>query len=295
MGRSLLEVSIRRLIVATVVVSVAAVCGIAAFSAAGKTAGDKVAAERDARMLLQELRLPAGAITVAAEPSGDGRVLRAPSSQPGVVGLVDRHRFWQAPSSLSSVIDFIKAHPPGGSQLASAGGGLEGPGIPPNQSVTFSFPATASVAASWLNVDAVALPDGQTGVRADAQVPSVRRHERVPHHIGVLRISWTNPRNPTITITNVDEINAIARAVDRYPLGTDGVCAEGFVPQSITFSFLDSRHGRVLGRLTGVTDGAPDAACEPSTLWVRGDGIQLLVEDSDLLRRVNQVLGTSLH
>jgi hypothetical protein len=276
-------------------VGTALLCGVAAFSAAGKTASNKVAAQRVAQMLLRQLMLPAGAVRLAVEPTGDGRVLRAPSSKPVVIGLVDRHRFWEVPSSLDSVIAFTKAHPPRGSQLSSAGGGLEGPGIPPNQSLTFSLPPTASVTSRWLNVDAVALPDGQTGVRADAQVPTVRSHERLPRDIGVLRISWTDRRNRTITVTNRKKISAIAHAVDQYPLGADGVCSEGFVPPSITFSFLRSRNGPVLARVSGVTNGAPDAGCEPSTLWVRGSGTQLLVEDSDLLHTVNHILRTSLN
>lgn len=285
---------IRRRIVIGVVVGTALLCGVAAFSAAGKTASRRVVAQRDAQRLLRRLVLPAGAIRVAVEPTGDGGVLRAPSSQPSVVGLVDRHRFWEVPLSLSSVVAFIKAHPLHGS-LVTASGSLSGPGIPPNQSLMFSLPATASVATRWLNVDTVALPDGQTGVRADAQVPTVRSHERVPHDSGVLRISWTDQHKPAITVTSLKKISAVARAVDQYPLGADGVCSEGWVPPSITFSFLSSRNGPVLARVTGVTNGAPDAACEPSMLWVRGRGTQLLVEDSDLLQKVNRILGTRLH
>jgi hypothetical protein len=288
-------VSVRRQIVAGVVVGVALLSGVAAFSAAGKTASNTGVAQREAQRLLRELMLPAAAIGLAAEPSGDGRVLRAPSSKPVVIGLVDRHRFWEVPSSLDAVVAFVKAHPPRGSQLSSAGGALEGPGIPPNQSLTFSFPPTGSVAGRWLNVDAVALPDGQTGVRADAQVPTVRNHERVPRRIGVLRISWTDPRDQTITVTNREKISAVARAVDKYPLGTDGVCSEGFVPPSITFSFLRSPKGPVLARVSGVSNGVRDAGCEPSTLWVRGHGTQLLAEDSDLLHTVNRILRTNLN
>jgi len=158
----------------------------------------------------------------------------------------------------------------------------------------FSLPATASVATRWLDVDAVALPDGQIGVRADAQVPIVRSHERVPRDMGVLRISWTDSRNPTITVTNRRKIGAVARAVDQYPLGADGVCVEGFVPPSITVSFLRSRNGPVVARVSGATNGAPDAACEPTMLWVRGRGTQLLVADSDLLHKVNHIVGTRL-
>jgi hypothetical protein len=66
------------------------------------------------------------------------------------------------------------------------------------------------------------------------------------------------------------------------------------VPPSITFSFLRSPNGPVLARLSGVTKGTPDAFCEPTQLWVRGHGSQLLVEDSHLLHEVNQILGTRL-
>ena len=176
----------------------------------------------------------------------------------------------------------------------SGGGSLGGPRIPPNQSLVFSFPATAGGATRWLNVDAVALPDGQTGVRVDAQVAIVGRHERVPRDAGVLRISWKDSRKPTTMVTNRETIRAVARAVDQYPLSADGVCGEGFVPPSITFSFLRSRDGPVLARVSGVTNGAPDAFCEPTLLWVRGRGSQLLVEDSGLLDEVTKSLRTRL-
>lgn len=270
-------------------------CGVVALSAAGKTTSGRVAAQRDAERILRRMVMPAGATRVAAEPAGDGGVLHAPASKPAAIGLVDRHRFWEVPSSLDSVIAFIKAHPPRESQLVTENGALSGPGIPPNQWLTFSLPATASMATRWLNVDAVALPGGQTGLRADAQVLTVQSHERVPRRVGVLRIAWTQPRHSTLTVTNRPKISAVARAVDHYPLGADVSCSEGFIPPSITFSFLRSRNGPVLASVRGVTKGAPGAACEPTTLRVRGRGTQLLAEDSELLRLVNHILGTKLN
>jgi hypothetical protein len=286
--------STRRRIVMATVVGTALLCGVAAFSAAGKTSSGKLAATRDAQQLLRRMVLPAGAIRVAEEPTGDGGVLHNPGSLPAVAGSVHRHRFWKVRSPLNSVIAFIKAHPPHGSQLGSAGGELIGPGIPANQWLMFSFPATATMTTRWISVDAVTLPKGQTGVRADAQVETVHSHELVPRDIGALRISWTGRRRPTITVMNRKKITAVARAVDHYPLGADGFCSEGFIPPSITVSFLRSRHGSVLARVSGVTNGAPGAACEPSVMWVRGRGTQLLVEDNDLLDKVNHILGTTL-
>lgn len=292
--RRLVVVRIRLGVVAMVVVGTALMCGAAADAGVGKTASNRGAAQQDAQMLLRQLKLPAGTIRVAAEPAGDGRVLHVPAFTPAVVGLVDRHRFWKVTSPLSSVIAFVEAHPPRGSKLSATSGGLEGPGIPPNQSLMFSLSATGRVASRWLTVAAVVLPDGDTGVRADAQVPTVRRHERVPQDIGVLRISRTDHRPRTILITNRKRIKAVAHAVDQYPLGADSVCSEGWVPASINLSFLRSRHGPVLARVAGVTNGAPNAGCEPSTLWVQGHGTQLLAEDSALLQKINDILGTHL-
>jgi hypothetical protein len=131
-------------------------------------------------------------------------------------------------------------------------------------------------------------------VRADAEVPIVRSHERIPRGIGVLRISWTDSRNPTIVVTNRKRIREVAHAVDQYPLSASGECSEGYVPPSITFSFLRSRNGPVLARVSGVTHGFANAFCEPTELWVQGTGNQLLVEDSDLLDEVNEILATRL-
>jgi len=45
-----------------------------------------------------------------------------------------------------------------------------GPGIPSNRQLIFAFPAIGGrISTRWLNVTAVALPRGWTGLRVDAQ------------------------------------------------------------------------------------------------------------------------------
>jgi hypothetical protein len=127
--------------------------------------------------------------------------------------------------------------------------------------------------------------------RTTARMPG---HERVPLTAVVLRISWSRSVHPKIVVTNSEKIREVARAVDRYPLNGPGGCSEGFVPPTLTFSFLSSRNGTVVARVSGVTKGVAGAFCEPTVLWVRGAGTQLLVEDSGLLHKINKILGTSL-
>lgn len=70
---------------------------------------------------------------------------------------------------MDSVVAFVKANAPRGSR-GDGSGTSGGPGVPQNETLTFSFPTTAGgVSLRWLSLTMVELPGGATGVRADAQ------------------------------------------------------------------------------------------------------------------------------
>jgi hypothetical protein len=76
---------------------------------------------------------------------------------------VDRYRFWRVSEPLASVEAFVRAHRPRGSQ--KAGSGYESGGT-----AFFAYPAQPGRTSNrWLAVTMAALPDGSTGVKADAQ------------------------------------------------------------------------------------------------------------------------------
>ncbi len=95
-------------------------------------------------------------------------------------------------------------------------------------------------------------------------------------------------------MTNVTNTRRVAGVVNTLPLdGPPGFCSEGFVPPNISLSFRASVNGPVLARALGVLNPFPGAYCMPTPFWVRGQGTQLLVEDSSLLAAMHKILGIS--
>ncbi len=88
----------------------------------------QTAARAAAVRSLDQLALPLGAVQ-SGLPAGIPTELRAPASQLSTRHRVDVHRVWRLPGNPQSVISFIKAHPPAGSQLGAeseAGSGPKG-------------------------------------------------------------------------------------------------------------------------------------------------------------------------
>jgi hypothetical protein len=128
---------------------------------------------------------------------------------------------------------------------------------------------------------------------------SRQAHERIPVNARVLKVTARNiyegeKPHTLAVVTRLRKIRRVAQVIDFFPLTQVGVCSEGFVQPGIFFTFLASIKGPVLARVAGVAKGLAGAACEPTSLWVRGQGSQWLVEDSDLLQKVNRILGASL-
>jgi hypothetical protein len=144
----------------------------AAFALTGHptSAGNRQAAYRDAGRLLRLVVLPPGARPLGSPPGGAGGQLRGPYQTPSG-NLVDRHRLWQVPERLDAVVAFVRSHRPQGSlQEGSGSGSASGPRIPANETLFFALPAQpGTVSTRSLDITMVALPDGSTGVRVDAQ------------------------------------------------------------------------------------------------------------------------------
>jgi len=134
------------------------------------TAANRAEARRDAAALLGRVVLPSGARRLAHAPGHAGGLLGRAFQMPAGE-LVDRHRLWRADEPLRSVVAFVETHPPRGAQRQGSGSGSSGgPGVPDNKTFVFSLPGRPGrISSRWLDVTLVALPDGSTGVRADAQ------------------------------------------------------------------------------------------------------------------------------
>ena len=280
-----------------------AIGGAAALSVVGAQAwahdagygGNKIAAQRDAKRLLSQVVLPAGAQSLAAEPSGDGGLLRGPFQIPAGK-LVDRDQLWQVSKPLDSVIAFVKAHPPQDAPKTGPGGGsVGGPGYPSNKTLIFALPGISGrVSNRWLDITLVALPDGTTGVRADAQeiwiVPRPRT-EVVPR--GVREIGGS------VHVVKKANVARIIRWFNRLPTVQPGVvhCPIAALPSTtLTLSFR-SASGAALARasfgIRGPGNGLISTRCNPIAFSIRGKRRTPLIGGHFLLR-VERLLGTPL-
>src|SRR5579875_618917 len=139
---------------------------LAAALAQPTTVTNRAEALHDAAALLQRVVLPAGATRLARAPGHAGGLLGRPSQVPGGE-LADRHRLWRVDEPLASVVSFVKAHKPVGSRRDGSGTS-SGPGVPANETLTFSFPAIPGrISLRSLDMTLVALPDDSTGIRVD--------------------------------------------------------------------------------------------------------------------------------
>jgi hypothetical protein len=265
-------------------------------------AGNKRAAHRDARVLLGRLQLPAGAVQSASEPDGGGMALARPGYTTASAALVDHHAWWTVPGSMSQVAAFVKAHPPMGAKRSTTGSAVQNGSIT-ETFVGFSWRAIRGVL--WqrqLVVVLAGLPDGVTGVRADAEVewtvprPAI---ERVPPGAGLLTVArstlpgWPPPLS--LAVTDKTRIRRLAAMLDRLPIlqPVAVACPALFAAPTISLTFSAASGGPPLARATMPVDG-PEGSCAPITFAVRGRQERPLYAFPSFRHRVSKVLGITL-
>jgi hypothetical protein len=272
--------------------------GAAALAGAPTTAGNRLIARRDARRLLRFVVLPTGATRLSSAPAGDGGLLRRPASEPGFAQVVDRSELWSVPASLDSVVTFIESHVPSGG-ASSGSGQSEGPGIPDNEELTVSFPAIPGrVGTRWLAFTAVALPDGATGVRVDAETTWIVTRsplERVPAGVQEIDVSSGYPGkapNVSLSVTDPAKIGRIVHWIDGLGIVQPGEvfsCPALFGP-TVTFAFRAAAGGAVLARAQLLDLYGFSGPCNPIGLTILGHTQTPLI-GGDFLERVQRLLG----
>jgi hypothetical protein len=217
------------------------------------------AAETKADAMFAYVRLP-DATHVAAMPQG---VLDGPPQQPDVSHLVDHHRFWTAPSTLSAFTAWVKAHPPEGFTIDGWSGG----GSFPETGVEFY----AGVRDGHTEILVSAQPAKHgLDVRVDTQViwlsPKTGA-EQIPTSVSTATVDYTGPvSSPPIPADTTPkphhahrvlvgtQLAAIVADLDALSLGTPGTewsCPMDFGEQAIigvrfggrTVTFTDSLSG----------------------------------------------------
>ncbi|MFZ0043428.1 MAG: hypothetical protein WAK93_19115 [Solirubrobacteraceae bacterium] len=284
------------LLAAAVAVSVAA---------AGSLTGNRRAARRDAPLLLAKLILPPGAIHLPTEPAGDNGYLKPMEALESDMAHVVARAWWQLPGTPAEAIAFIRAHPPAGPQLSSTGSlGNRNTGTSA-LSLSYQWRGVGEkLGQRELTVTTTALPNGQTGLLAEAQsdwiVPRPKS-ERIPSSTRLIQITtgtsgakWTG----FLSVTGAAKVDRIVGLINGLAIAQPivYVCPPQTNPRLITMTFRASPDTRALAVLTYADYqpwSGPSEACKTVQLTVGGRRQDPLIGAS-FLKTIGRLLGTSL-
>ena len=184
------------------------------------------------------------------------------------------------PGQPLEVLDWIKAHPPGGSTV-----GVEGSESEFHRTTSWDIglewpPIKGTVDGRELLITVTARSGGGTALRADAQAVWVTPHppsERIPAAARVLEVKREKPgRHPrSVTIAKPRVVREIAALIDGLPVVQPGTYA---CPGELSISIDRTAHvpGEPPwhGTRRSRPDASPEGACGPMTLRIRGISIQ---------------------
>jgi hypothetical protein len=279
-----------------------AVLASASVAAVSRTAAEnESAAQSDAGSLLSELPLPSGATQSAIEPAEDDSLLAHPGvGPPATPNVVDDHAWWLVPGAPAEVLAYIREHLPAGATRALTSGGLKGPNVPDNEAEVFAWPPIADVLGiRWLVVHVVQLPDGSTGLRADAQVVWLTPRpvsETIPRGARVLRISVHSsiaanlPRQRPLRFTAIGKIEKVVALLNALPVVQPGLrsCPADFGVR-VGLAFYTSHVKTPLA----VAEVDPQG-CGGVQLTIGATQQPALEGGSELIEKIDRVLGVRL-
>ena len=229
----------RRLIATlTATASVALAGGALAVSASGsagaaptRAAASKAVARSDATSLLASLALPVGATRSATEPAGDAGVLARPAQRYATPNEVDDHAWWLVPGDPATVLAYLDAHraPKSVRTVTGSGTGRNGVAF---EFEGFDWPPILHVLSDRsLIVEVVRLPDGSTGLRADAQVVWITPRpawERIPSDARRLQVSVSRSGQalqPPFTVSSANRVHRSVALLNALPIAQPGASA----------------------------------------------------------------------
>jgi hypothetical protein len=304
------------LITAAAIVGLLAGCTVAAALAAGgssppgssgdspKSRGIAVnrrAANVEARRLLADVALPSGARPLKHEPRGRHSSLGAPWEGAIFAAEVDRHGFWKTSASPSAVVASFESHPPAGAKLgqAASSGGFAAATFEMGTSRRFVF------GPEQLMVSAVVLPDGLTGVRADAVVRYLAprtRAERVPAAARLVQITKANFGEKPFwsrVVRRRSLVLAVARIVDSLPFEGHGTgaysCPADNGVATVTFVFRATSDGPALAEVSELANTPVwPFPCDTTAVTIHGKQLPPLLDGGILLKRASKLLGLKL-
>ncbi len=213
---------------------------------------------------------------------------------------MDNHEWWLVPGVPAQVLAYIREHLPAGATRALTSGGLNGPNVPDNEAEAFAWSPIADVLAMrWLVVHVVQLPDGTTGLRADAQVVWLTPRpalETIPPGSHFLRISVHGslkngqPTQRPLSVTSVKKINAIVALLNALPAAQPGLRS---CPVDRGIRIRPAFYARRGVAPLAVASIDPEG-CGGIALTIDGTQQSGLEGGSSLIQQIDHVLGVKL-
>jgi hypothetical protein len=267
---------------------------------------NKSAAEAEVTSLLTSISPPSAAAETASEPAGFGTIPAFLRSPPGTVNpnLVVARRWWTVASEPAQVLAYMKAHLP-------IGATVQGEGI-------FSVPGSAveheDIELEWPEVNDVLqtrrltisvgkLPDGQTGLLAEAEVVWLTPRpasERIPPGAHILTIHERGavggnvPRQHPLRITSAEKIDRVVRTLNTlHVLQSDagsipgGLCPLFDLGIRVTIGLYREQHSAPLALVSF------DPDCVNATVSIDGRR-RAPLEQGLLLVHLDHILGFKL-
>jgi len=297
--------TVPRALTVTVVAGLISAPAVGAATPAQRLGADRRAAVAAADALLNGVVLPADARPRASEPSRDAHQLARPLELFFYAAEVDRHAFWTTGAAPAAVIASVGAHVPPGAR--STGSGSSSGNESTSVFVSYALPIVdpSALGPRALIIDAVTLPGGITGVRADAVVRYLAPRlpaQRVPRAARLLdiRTVFGSRVLRSLTVTRISQVRGVAAVVDGLPFarGLKGIALPcPFIPAApvVTFTFRAAATRPALAAVTELADAPAGASpCTLTTLTIRGRREAPLLEGGVLLQRAGAILGVTL-
>lgn len=287
------------------VAGAAVAAGGAGVAGAGSLSANRAAARRDVSSLLAKLVLPAGTVGLVSEPRGDNGYLKVNGPLEADEAHTLAHGWWVLAGTPEDVIAYVRAHPPAGGRLFGTGTAGNTHNGTSAESVYYQWAGVRNVLGyRELALTATALPDGTTGVLAEAQsdwiVPRPTA-ERIPSSTGEIDITSGAPgRRPreSLSVSNRSQVGKIVRLINALPIAQPIVVACPLLldPRLVTMTFRAAPGGPPLAVLT-YSDfrpwSGPSQLCKTVALEIGGRTQDALI-GGDFLKRIGRMLSRSL-
>jgi hypothetical protein len=247
-----------------------------------------------AQHLLGTLVLPAEATESSTDPSVSG-LLGHRESAPATPQLTGAHRFWRIPGAPAAMLNWLKAHPPAGSEISGSGSsGRASPelkaylekhrpapapieDLPGYTTLTwwveYSFPEVPGrISSVALQADVAEAAGGGTALRADSEVVwAIPRpaSEHIPARIRLVEaVVNESARHVHIAraFRSPGVIRGIIATVERLERQGAGACVPpAFEGEEVELRFRRSKSSAPVARVR-----ANENPCRPAEVWVRG-------------------------